>query len=81
MNNNAINIFNTIKTPFASTRKMADTAISRATNGEYFDFSKIQFVSAAFADEFLRQSSERKMLNVDKNIVKMFEAVKKRSSS
>ncbi|HLC43786.1 MAG TPA: hypothetical protein VJK08_01485, partial [Patescibacteria group bacterium] len=57
---------------------MADKLKESYTPHSTFDFSEINFISAAFADEFQRDLTDIQIINAKQNIKKMLTTVSKR---
>ena len=75
-----IRINNLLKTNYLITRDMADRLKEYYSPESTFDFSEINFISAAFADEFQRKFLSSRVINAKQNVRKMLAAVSRRES-
>ena len=73
-----VRVFYILKSPYLISRDMANVLAKYDYPEADFDFSKIYFVSAAFADEFLKNIPEEHIINAEKNIQEIFRAVRNR---
>ena len=69
-----IRINNLLKTNYLITRDMADRLKEYYSPESTFDFSEINFISAAFADEFQRKFLSSRVINAKQNVRKMLAA-------
>jgi hypothetical protein len=75
-----IKIQNLLKTNYLVTRDMADRLKEYYSPYSTFDFSEINFISAAFADEFQRMFLSSRVINAKLNVRKMLTTVSKREN-
>ena len=75
-----IKIQNLLKTNYLVTRDMANRLKEYYSPQSIFDFSEIDFVSAAFADEFQRKFLSSRITNAKQNVKKMLATVAKREN-
>ncbi len=75
-----IKINNLLKTNYLVTRDMADKLKKYYSPESTFDFSEINFISAAFADEFQRKFLTSRVINLKQNVKKMLVTVSKRQN-
>lgn len=75
-----IKIQSLLKTNYLVTRDMADRLTEYYSPRSTFDFSEINFISAAFADEFQRKFLASRVVNAKQNVRKMLATVSKRDN-
>lgn len=75
-----IKIKDLLKTNYLVTRDMADKLKEYYSPQSTFDFSEINFISAAFADEFQKEFLAFRITNAKQNIRKMLVTVSKREN-
>lgn len=74
-------------TSYLNTRESAGEIFERAKPDQALDFTNIESVSGAFADEFLKQlyeqnrSFDQTVVNVNSNLARIFQAVQRRRRS
>lgn len=78
---NEIKVKNLLKTPYLATRDMALKLERYYQPESTFDFCDVDFISAAFADEFKRKFFKSRIINTKENVREMLAAVSHREKS
>lgn len=75
-----IKVYSIYKSPYLTSRAMASRLQKYSSQETIFDFNKINFVSAAFADELLKQTKSDRVINARENVKEIFKAVRGRQT-
>ena len=73
-----VKVYPFFKNPYLISRNMADNLLKNYSEEVLFDFDRIDFVSAAFADEFIRKVPISRITNAPENVIAIFKAVSNR---